>query len=127
MNDRQQFIDELRDFADWLEANPLVPTPVAQRTQLWASSAKQAALIVRAFGNCTKEYGDDGYFRATPERWRALGVYVATTRETVCGRVVVGVETVVESVPVTFETRETEREIVEWKCAPILAASEAVA
>ncbi|MCM6776234.1 hypothetical protein NDR87_18930 [Nocardia sp. CDC159] len=76
--------------------------------------------------------GGDGYFDAVVPL-KALTLRLTDLREVVCERVVTGVETVTEEVPdpeyvaaapkVTV-TREVES--FEWKCAPILAASEAV-
>ena len=69
-----------------------------------------------------KEYSDRGFFslyahfgaKVTWEAW--------SSREAVCERKVLGTEIVTEEVVIETETREVEKEIVEWVCHPLLKA-----
>lgn len=68
-----------------------------------------------------KSYSDN---YATIRGWiGSIQWAVSTARDNVCERVVVGTETVTETIPdpdAPTITREVTRDIVEWKCGPIL-------
>ncbi|MGW4718319.1 hypothetical protein [Nocardia sp. NPDC004260] len=76
-----------------------------------------------------KEYTDE-LFRASI-CMRALGLRLIEQRTRMCERVVTGVETITEEIPdpdyiaaAPKVTQTREVEIVEWKCAPVLAAGQ---
>lgn len=131
----------LRDLADWIEehgtsdysasqaGNGYYLSDTAYTHLFWSVESKEAmANAVRAMGNGAKrELGDDLHVE------REFGPFVLsayTARENVCERVVVGTKVIPETViPARDETviEEHVEEIVEWKCAPILAPAEDVA
>lgn len=91
--------------------------------------ARLARLLAQGapFGSVTKEFTDElAYVR---RRFGTAAVEVYASRDLVCERVVVGTEEVEEYDPTALATVPkvvVEREVVEWRCAPLLD-TEAVA
>lgn len=121
--EHQQYANSLRAIADWIEAHPEVAIPSDNSLTIYSMDTKdEAATLVRAMGSCNKRY-DDSYLTVEksfgPIRLRAV-----FSREQVCKRVVVGVETI----PAEFVEARTRpahtKEIVKWECEPILAPTE---
>lgn len=128
-----EYADGLRALADMIEANPeLVPIfkfslgeirePINDREEL-ATFARAAA---RTGNKVSKNFGSKYASVAVAFGPVTLAAYIE--REQVCDRVVVGTEVVVETGPdpeavaaLPVVEREVEREIVEWRCRPLLA------
>lgn len=130
--DRAAYTTGLRQLADLLDANPVIPLPYPGSTT-WAPpmaihTFDRDTLIatIRALppGTWDKHYGDGPLGFDLTGSLAGLRVRVSGNREDVCERVVVGTETVTvpaeparEATPERVETVE----VVEWKCSPILA------
>jgi len=123
---REQKIKALRDAATWLEENPEVPFPsmISDHTYVItllnskgtkedvSNLAKAASFIVKGFSE------ERFVFIANLEG--TIEYVLSGDRKEICKRKVVGKKTVQETRPIAFETVETEADIVEWECEPIL-------
>lgn len=128
-----EYANGLRALADMIEANPeLVPIlkyslgnisePVRDRDEL-ATFTRAAARTGR---KVTKDYS--GKYADVSVAFGPVTVSGYLPREEVCDRVVIGTEKVIEKGPdpeavaaLPVVEREVEREIVEWRCRPLLA------
>lgn len=139
---REEVIAGCRALADLLEEHPTMPSPTFLGFDLYVGRDWQAgddapdtrrdrvAETLRALpGTFTRHEREDGYMV-----WQGtLGgilVTLRTEREAVCERVVLGVETVeVDASPEVViparPGRTEEREVVEWRCAPVLTEAPA--
>ena len=133
---RAAYIAGMRALADALEQHPEVPLPIEGKTTpimfgAWAFRTDDPrglmTTIARALPcNWDKDPGDM-YFKLNG-RIAGLSVQIVADRDTVCERVVTGVETVTKEVPdpealaavPTVQVTETV-ETVEWVCKPLLA------
>lgn len=128
--------EALRQAADLIEAHPELPTPVVTTYssgtvnvawQLMNDAATEtdqkaaARLIIRAIGGKwdKREYGGDTFY--FDQTFGLLELSIYATREQVCERIVTGTETVTIAAKPAEPERVEEREIVEWRCEPILA------
>lgn len=117
---REGYISGLREYAQWLEDNPDVPTPTEYSRTIFLymhGGKEEAATIARAAGNVSKQYaGDDFYMK---REFGGLTISWYWPRERVCERVQVGtkIEPAREAVP------EREVPVYEWTCEPVLAES----
>lgn len=147
-NDRQGFIDGLRQIADFLEAHPDVELPhlnsvitgkFENTLNIYIVDGDQKArlaTIARAMGRAEKlmDAGDVRVIR----RFAGIALVAQASRSEVCERVVTDTREVVEEVPdpeaLAAATAAVPRipvirieETVEWRCTPLLAdASPAV-
>lgn len=127
--------EKLRAVADLLEQHPDLPTPcvfayssgtvdVSWQILNDASTKddqKAAAIAIRrALGGTWRKEAWDNRFDFYQER-DGLNLQILASREQICERIVVGSETV--TVPaVAAQPEHTEvREVVEWRCEPLLA------
>lgn len=142
MNDTntRTLADVLRAAADLIEAHPDLPAPyVTAHTSgvkvdlAWylnindncvdlADQKATAARIVAAIGGTWEKLPDTYSTGFTFRQERdGLKLDVQVEREAVCERVVTGTETVtIPAKPAQPERTET-REVVEWRCEPLLA------
>lgn len=126
----------LRALADFVENNTdiavILEWPMHIATHVFDDAGATFATFVTAAARAgmpvAKEYGDK-YAKVTATFSPAVSVQLQTDREEVCTRVVVGTETVTKKVkdPVALELVpevevSEEVEVVEWRCAPLLAA-----
>lgn len=171
---RAEFLQGLRDIADFLESHPELPLPYlgtgSERTGtphvltdyiIGDEPREQLAQITRALasmGGTVHKYADDNDRYSRFLVWRAFGpiaLAYQADRSEVCERVVVGTERVeveVDACPECggplasdgdglavcaddsshYQARKpgkrvesTEREIVEWRCSPLLGGESA--
>lgn len=128
----------LRQAADLLVAHPDLPPPYITTSSHGGASAdlawilmlhadrglveqKAVALqIIRTVGGKWEKltYGDDFTFG---QQRGPLRLEVVVKREAVCERVVTGTETVTIPAVAANPERTEEREVVEWRCEPVLA------
>lgn len=143
------FVGALRALAALLETHPDLPEPFVSTSwpgldvhwMLWvdhndedglALQKSQAAQIVKTIGGrwdkAPVSYDPDRFeFTQTRDR---LELRVSVSRPAVCERVVVGTETVTIPATAAVEAqpeRVEEREIVEWRCEPLLADTDSSA
>lgn len=134
--DRRAWLDGMLAVLAHLEANPTIPLPYLftsvpgrydRALIVYAQNAQQMATATRGLargGRVTKRVRDDGERMYVTREFGAIQLAVTVDRSQVCERVVVGTETVTEEVPdpnAPKVKRPVTREIVEWKCEPILA------
>lgn len=126
----RQIVDEMRDAghraADWMDAHP-DRVSMANYGTMWifADGADDFAVKVRELKDGAKigemaKKADDRYQDVIRDFGAGIKIAVAVTRSEVCEAVVVGQETVEEADPEAPKITVT-RDIIEWKCAPILA------
>lgn len=127
-DERTAYTDGLRALADWLDTNPHIDLPWTGseydtfQLAVWTTK-EQLATIARALpGKVRKEF-----HTTTVDIHASFGglhVRAYAGRSEVCERIVTGTETVtvpaVEAKPETTETRE----VVEWRCTPLLAETD---
>ena len=130
----RQAVDDMRDgllaLGEWLDRHPEIATHQSRSTWIvstWKTPDLSPDVIVRAMkdgaplGAVTKSVATDQDSTLFVER--SFGGQVTlqyqASRSEVCERVVVGTETVHVSDP---EARmvEVERDVIEWRCSPIL-------
>ncbi len=112
---RAKYITGVRQMMTYLEENPNVPVPSTDTFNAPVWTASDMAAAARIMGD-VKKVASESYMSLVKEFGPVkLDVYVY--RGEVCERVVVGTETI----PSHYEP-EHVREIVEWKCRPILGA-----
>lgn len=128
-DERGEYIAGLRDLADWLEANPHLPLPWTGSTldpfQLgaWLEKTEIAAIARALPGPVRKEFNTSTM--GITATFRGLYVRAYAGRDEVCERVVVGTEQVAVPAVEAQPERVEEREIVEWRCHPLLADEQA--
>lgn len=129
----------MREAADWLDAHPELPLPylgTGMRIPIHISEwdadnlrgydeplAERFAAAVRALGGERSKKADSEYMEVSRSFGPGLHIDVWTMREEVCEAVVVGTEQVeVDRVitPAVIEKVVEERDVIEWRCAPLL-------
>lgn len=111
----------LRALAELIEAEPaLAGSQYAQIDHhIFVDDPAEMAALVRRLGGARKKEADETYLTVVRELAGRVAVKICGRRNEVCERVVVGTETV--EVPDPDAPKITvEREVVEWKCAPVL-------
>lgn len=131
----------LRAAADFIDAHPDLPKPYItaftskEHVELnyylhingfgdLAEQKATAVAIVRAVGGTWEKeaWGDDFRFAAD---LGPLRFDVRVKREAVCERIVTGTETITLPAVEAQPERTEEREVVEWRCEPLLAEATA--
>lgn len=122
---RIRYTDGLRGLADWLDANPQIALPWSGneynpfQVGVWVSKEELAAIIKALPGKVEKDYSADNVVRVNA-KFGDLHVSAYAGRSEVCERVVTGTETVTVPAVEARPERTEEREVVEWRCHPIL-------
>jgi hypothetical protein len=124
MNDenRHEVITRLREFADFLEANPEAPAPYADniRFDVFALSKEEFVKYAKNIGGKLTKVHDYSSVMTLRRHFGKLQYDINVGREEVCERVVTGTRIV----PAKEAVPEHEEEITEWKCTPILSEVE---
>lgn len=124
---RAEFATGLRAVADWFEVHPEIAIPYAHQIGIYDLGEDEAvglAAVARAMGSARKDATED-FISLFKDFGGNVSVKAWAYRNAVCERVVVGTETVTKLIPdpTAPEVEVIEEvEIVEWRCAPILAA-----
>lgn len=121
MDERQRKLNDTRAILDWLETHPEIalPSEVEYGLSISAMDGKDDALkLVRAFGTCDKRFAGDTL--VISKKFGSTILKAILFRNQVCERVVISTEVVPEKIE-----PEHVREIVEWKCDPILESEAA--
>lgn len=140
-NEAEALADLLRSAGDLIAAHPEIPTPYVTGISYSSGSGqavdlnwfvpinvadhveqkRTAARILKAVGGkWDKDPNPDERFNFTQHRG-GLHLNVQVEREAVCERVVTGVESVTISAVAAVPEHTIERDIVEWRCEPVLA------
>lgn len=110
MTDEQTtWITDLRALADWLEQNPDYIPYDGFRGDIFVYSREEIAAAARRFGKAEKK-SEGGYFFVRKSFGRHR-IDVNAPRESVCTKVVRGVEHVAEQIIPAYD-----KEIVDWVC-----------
>jgi len=115
-DDRLEQLNDMRRLLDWLEQHPSVPLPTEfdNGLNIFRLDTKDEAIqLAKTFGSCEKRFNENMLYLT--KRFGSTKLTALFTRSNVCERVVVGREVVPEQVTAAYE-----REIVQWKCEPIL-------
>lgn len=121
--DKAEIIQGLRELADWLEATPEADITVyGIDCQNYGATKEDVLALARTEGAFEKNYVG-GYFELIRRFTGGVTYIMNAAREEVCTAVVVGTETVTVPDPAAPKV-EVERDVVEWKCHPLLARSE---
>lgn len=123
MSERDGFIKDLRAFADWLESNPDVPTPVfPQRFDVFCLNKEQMVATCRAVGGKMKKGVTESFFYLRKD-FRTIHYEVNALRDNICDKVVIGTRTIPaepeRTVTIAAQPERTE-EITEWRCSEVL-------
>src|SRR5882762_2054563 len=121
MEKRKQYIPGLREMADFLESHPEVICPCTNELTIFGASKEQIEIGARAFGKADKVYLSEHFQLRKPFGMGAWHIEFWSPREVVCERVVVDTEEVDEQVFPEQVIPAHTKEIVEWRCSPILA------
>jgi hypothetical protein len=126
MQNVSEYVKGLREAADFLEAHGhnfhVGQTTLYIHPQ--ANPKEDAALFAKLAGYVEKSFTgrSDDVFVLRREFSGGVDIKLLTNRANVCERVVVGMKTLAAHDGYTIAAQpEREVEIVEWKCAPILA------
>jgi hypothetical protein len=119
----QEYANGLRAAADWYELHPEVKIPQSQVENCLVKDKDDAVLVVKALGNCDKNYSA-ALLTIMKEITPGFFLKFVFWRNAVCERVVTGKTTIAAH---TKQIPEEVIEEVEWRCAPILAAGKEVA
>jgi hypothetical protein len=115
---RHEVITRLREFADFLEANPDAPVPYAEniRFDIFALNKEEFVKYAKAIGGKLIKNHDYSGVMVLRRQFGKIQYDINVAREQVCERVVTGKKLVaaVEAVP------EHEEDITEWRCTSIL-------
>ena len=122
LTERQKFAADLRVMADFIEQHEEIPLPnLPCKIDLYNLTPEQAPIIAKAFGSAKKEYLGDSFFVLKKFFSDLVSIEATWNREKVCTKVVVGKKTVARQVPIAYELKNVEEEIIEWRCTdPVL-------
>ena len=118
----QTMADSMREFADWLDANPEVAALVTEDLRLYIFSYEEDEFrnINRLLGNFDKVA--DGYGLEALKKFGRITLKHSISHEAVCEKKVVGTTIVKQMIPahpvpeVEMIEIEVEEEITEWIC-----------
>lgn len=125
---RHDFINGLRDLADFYSDHPDFPLPHCSEYSgspfmiYGNEDAETFAARVSELGGNRSKIHDDHAVRVVRSFGGGIEVELYASRSNVCERVVVGKETV-EVVDPAAPKVMVERDVVEWKCHPVLDAA----
>ena len=108
-------ISAVRELADFLESNPLVPIP-AMNLNTFVDTKEKLVALAKSLGRIDKgEYEDWFYLRKHFSGGHYLDINI--DRKKICERIVVGKKVIEEQfIPAHKE------DIIEWKCSKSLLA-----
>lgn len=120
---KEDYIQGLRDLADWLEATPSAPVPLYESVFVTLKDKDHAVSIAREGGSIHKEYQASSL--VLEKRFGDVIRYKASvSREAVCTvKEVRKVKKEVAHYPQPVYV-EQEVEEIEWECDPLLAPTE---
>ena len=128
MTTAEEYVNGLRELADWFEAHPEIERPSTDFSIYATDSKENAEETMRALLPCKKKY-DDSLFTLS----RSFGpftLHYVFMRNTVCTPKVVGQREVpLKVIPPRFEPEKVieahTEDVIEWECEPVLAVEDA--
>lgn len=123
MDKRAEYIEGLRDVADFLAAHPTLPLPETPTLSIYhfneTETISLARKIARQLGSFEKEESS-GYL-VLRKSFGPVALRFVLARRDICERVVVGTRKVERKIiPPNLMTETVEEEIVEWRCPSLL-------
>lgn len=112
------YTNGLRAIADWYDAHPEIEPSGSTLDHYGLDTKEEAAMLVKAFGSCKKEYHDTIF--TVVKRFGSIDLKFHFSRNQVCTRRVVGTK-----IEPARMVAERVVDIVEWDCESILAPTEA--
>ncbi|MFI5223848.1 MAG: hypothetical protein ACHQX3_06325, partial [Nitrospirales bacterium] len=122
VDERAQYTMGLRLLADFYDQNPGVPIPWLNHANYAVDTKEHAEAVARGLGTFKKD-GNDNYLHLTKTFGNIVAKFVFT-RENVCVKRVVGVETIPAYFVEAHTVEARTKEIVEWDCQPLLVPKE---
>lgn len=124
--ERAAYTAGLRQLADWLDANPEIELPWTGRYEVfqlgvWLRKDELAAIARALPGKVEKVADDASKVLRIQGQFAGLNVEAYAGRTEVCERIVTGTETVTVPAVEAKPEKTEEREVVEWRCHPLLA------
>ena len=119
---RREFIHGLREMASCLQKNKELPLPSAD-LYIWGINTKdELKKNLKGLGKVKKEFlGSLFYVRK--DFGAGVQLVICLNREQVCTKKV-EIVTEEERVPIEYETKMVEKEVITWDCSdPILASA----
>jgi len=119
--ENHEFINALRELADFYEARPDMELPISLEISLYPSGKQGMAKVARQMGKCEKVA--DGMFFRVKRFFGPIQLVAIEYRSMVCEKVTVGKKIVPETVIPAREAQvipEHEEEVVEWRCPELL-------
>lgn len=124
------YTDSLRQLADFLDANPVIPVPPYPDVDIYLcddESIENVSKVARSLGVFNKVFTNYGLLYLE----RMVGIITLraiVNRDSVCTKRIIGTKTITKKVlpeGVEMITKEIEEDIVEWDCPPsLLSASQ---
>lgn len=109
------FVESLRELADFYEQNPTLPIPNKQTINLFDITVEQIKEFITLSKKTVKKSWIESFFYATIPFGSRIELDLNIARNKVCEKVVTK-RIITKQVPVSFEEKEIEEEIIEWKC-----------
>jgi hypothetical protein len=119
--DREDFIQGLRDLADWYEASTEVKAPWYLSASIYMDDKEEARAVAKSSQGGIDKIYMDGDLTLRKEFGDVVRFSARADRKTVCTAKVVGTEEVeVPDYSVPTPTKKEVREVIEWQCDPLL-------
>ncbi len=112
---RQELINGLREFANFLEMNPEAPLPTPGIFDVFMCSKSEMIAAAKIIGGKLTKH-DYLHVMCLRREFGPIHYDLNIDREQVCEKIVTGTRVV----PAQPATLEHEEEIVEWRCKPIM-------
>ena len=121
---RDQYIQGLRDVADFLAAHPTLPTPTEHQLSVYNFGEDETLLLARRIAKQLGSFkkNESGGNLVLEKTFGPITLRFVLLRKYICQRTVVGTRNVERRViPLNAKTEIVEEEIVEWKCPSLLS------
>lgn len=129
MHTRDEFIQGLRDLADWLEATPEAKLSEWStcRVDHWSDNKDDVVELAKVGGHMKKHYYGESF--DLRKSFGPVSYEMTIPRDQVCTKVVVGTKKVVKVDPEAYKALpkiEVDEDEVEWKCHPLLETDDTI-
>jgi len=119
--EREDFIQGLRDLADWYEASTEVRAPWYLGIRIYLDDKEEARAVAKSSQGGIDKIYDDGNLSLRKEFGGVVRFSAVADRKDVCTAKVVGTEEVeVTDYSQPLPKKKEVREIIEWECDPLL-------
>lgn len=119
---RQNYIDGLRDLADWYAENSNIALPDTNINVYGENTKAEASKVLRALSPCDKDYTGEMFF--LKRAFKGITLQFVFYRNQVCEPVVVGKKTILARTIPEQVIPQREEDVVEWHCHSLLGPTE---